>query len=414
MQQATNVNRSGLPNMTATDAEAWARLRLVQGRSSAELWELISAGGHTLLTVGSAPGSSWVVHEAGVAPVSFSLHWDGATLRAADTHRAGNVRIDGVPLGPDWRVLAGRVRIDFGQAAIVAETSGPATRTVTHPLDAALPVSQRPNPALGSSPSPKATLLGVSPLTRGAAAAPIQASVPAHASAPASVAHPPLSGAPGKGPEDGSFRPSRPSDRARPHKATLMGMTPLPPASSGSSAPAPATSVASGVRPQAVADSPFAGKTLAGVGMDGLPLSPPASARPSAPARRIGGASLADDGQRTLHGFPAMNPAAQAFSVPPPAQPTQPPDDVPRDAQADDMPHAAAQGPEAVPQAVLIGGEHGHPYAGRAERLSDAPTEMRDLSSLEARRRSFPWRYVGMGILTAVAYVAWLYLLDHI
>jgi hypothetical protein len=50
------------------------------------------------------------------------------------------------------------------------------------------------------------------------------------------------------------------------------------------------------------------------------------------------------------------------------------------------------------------------------ERLSDMPTQMRDPAFFEARRpnREFPWRYLGVLVLTAVAYFAWLYLLDHI
>jgi hypothetical protein len=53
---------------------------------------------------------------------------------------------------------------------------------------------------------------------------------------------------------------------------------------------------------------------------------------------------------------------------------------------------------------------------GRAERYSDAPTRMRDPGALDSKRpkRRFPWRYVGVGALTAVAYFAWLYLLDHL
>jgi hypothetical protein len=50
------------------------------------------------------------------------------------------------------------------------------------------------------------------------------------------------------------------------------------------------------------------------------------------------------------------------------------------------------------------------------ERYSDAPTTMRDAPSLDSRRvrEPFPWRYVGIGLLTAAAYFAWLYLLDHL
>ncbi len=47
--------------------------------------------------------------------------------------------------------------------------------------------------------------------------------------------------------------------------------------------------------------------------------------------------------------------------------------------------------------------------------FSNAPPEMRDVTAFESRRpgRPIPWQYVGLGVLTAIAYVAWLYLLDH-
>jgi hypothetical protein len=50
------------------------------------------------------------------------------------------------------------------------------------------------------------------------------------------------------------------------------------------------------------------------------------------------------------------------------------------------------------------------------DRMSDIPTQMRDAASFESRRprRGFPWRYVGVLVLTSVAYFAWLYLLDHL
>jgi hypothetical protein len=65
--------------------------------------------------------------------------------------------------------------------------------------------------------------------------------------------------------------------------------------------------------------------------------------------------------------------------------------------------------------------DDGATYAARPsgdeyERYSDAPTTMRDAPSLDSRRarEPFPWRYVGIGLLTAAAYFAWLYLLDHL
>ena len=68
--------------MSSADSESWARLRLVQGESAAQVWELVASAGQTTLTVGLSPGCHWVVREEGVAPIHFSLHWDGATLRS--------------------------------------------------------------------------------------------------------------------------------------------------------------------------------------------------------------------------------------------------------------------------------------------------------------------------------------------
>lgn len=467
MQQAGSATRSGKPEMIGSDSEAWARLRLVQGRSSAELWELVSARGHTMLTVGSGTGCSWSIQEHGVAPIHFSLHWDGANLRIADTHGAGNLNVDGVPVTNDWRMLSGRARIDFGSAAIVVETSAGVVADQAHPLDRGTlpppsPEARRTstNPPtrsdVAAKPSPKATLLGVAPLT--GKGAPIMASVPGKVPTPA----PPAleSGpAPAQGvsvDQTDSFRPKRPSDNVRAPKPTLMGMVQVTP-TPAPQGPAPTPSSA---RPAA----PNMNQTLLGVGDAAGTYG--AAARVSRPPTP--GASLADDDQRTIQGFPSagttqpvitVSVGGSASSVPPgpgrrdtqrgvvsvqpgvvpgavtqarvrpisdpvmPAAPDparqRPAQEVsaPEVLQAHAVPHESIPSP--VPQAVMVGangtGAYAPPYADAAERLSDAPTEMRDMASLDSRRprRPFPWRYVGLGALTVVAYVAWLYLLDH-
>jgi len=113
--------RSGMPESFAPQSEQtpepWTRLRLVKGQSSAERWELVGSSGHTLLTVGASGECNWVIHEQGVAPIHFSLHWDGRALRIADVHGAGNLRVDGSIVTGDWRVLDGAARLEFGQAA---------------------------------------------------------------------------------------------------------------------------------------------------------------------------------------------------------------------------------------------------------------------------------------------------------
>ena len=144
MHQA--ASRSGESDMTASDAESWARLRLVEGESSAKQWELVSSVGHTTMTVGSSTDCTWVVHGAGVRSIHFSLHWDGSRLRAADVYSAGDVRVDGVDLTPQWRALSSAgaegttdgVRIEFGTAVMMVETSSSAARSPSaeHTLDA--------------------------------------------------------------------------------------------------------------------------------------------------------------------------------------------------------------------------------------------------------------------------------------
>lgn len=111
--------------MTAGDAEVLASLRLVQGRSDSRRMEFGKSSPQALVTVGSDPSCDWLVEEMHVAPIAFSLHWDGSSLRVADTHGAGRLRVDGTAVGNDWRRIGGRARVDFGNAAIVIEAFSP-------------------------------------------------------------------------------------------------------------------------------------------------------------------------------------------------------------------------------------------------------------------------------------------------
>jgi hypothetical protein len=72
--------------------------------------------------------------------------------------------------------------------------------------------------------------------------------------------------------------------------------------------------------------------------------------------------------------------------------------------------------PDYVPRAPRMpSGGDSTAWGDLGDRLSDVPTQMRDPAYIDSRRprRGFPWRYVGVLVLTAVAYFAWLYLLDH-
>ncbi|HEY6878787.1 MAG TPA: FHA domain-containing protein, partial [Polyangiales bacterium] len=208
--------------MTASDAESWAKLRLVEGESSAMKWELVSSLGHTTLTVGSNSDCTWVVRADGVRPIHFSLHWDGGTLRAADVYSAGDVRVDGQALTSQWRPLLGRARIEFGRAAMVVESSaGGQPKSAEHPLESGPPSERRPN-----SRSGKETLIGVAPhMIAGLMTTPSKvesSSPPPGQSSPAgpSSSRPPVTVTP-------SARP--PHDRSM--KATLVGgigISPVP------------------------------------------------------------------------------------------------------------------------------------------------------------------------------------------
>jgi hypothetical protein len=444
--------------MTPSDAEAWARLRLVQGRANAQLWELVQSAGQSTLTVGASAGCSWPVADRGVAPIHFTLHWDGRHLHAADTYGAGDVRVDGEPLDRQFRVLTGRSRIDFGHAAIVVETSIHNPSEPAHPLDP----GPLPAPAAGVSRSSpprshahQTTLLGVS------AMAPVRGMVgqPAPSEQAPSSSRPPHGSAP---------------------KGTLMGMTPVPDKAAGApSSMGSGAGVQNGVR-----SARGMGATLMGVGADVI-----AAAVANARAATAASASLADGDQRTAQGFPADG---QRVSPPSPNHSSGRRDTqqglfsaaagvafeavkearvksisgtsspMPASASAHDASttvvtregrttweeipaelgrtHESGPTYAAVPvsadvlhQAVLVDSaqyaatEPPHPPASsyaaadetwrqrRATAFSDAPTEMRDVTPFESKRpnRPIPWQYVGLGVLTAIAYIAWLYLLDH-
>jgi hypothetical protein len=197
--------------------------------------------------------------------------------------------------------------------------------------------------------------------------------------------------------------------------------------------------------------------------------------------QRVGGSSLGDGDQRTIQGFPSAGgssvppPASQpsagrrvtqagvvseapgvspgavarapvrTVSSPPPSA-SEPvagrwqegPGTAHTAEIVDTPPHGQqpVHGGQPVPQAVLVDGQAPaqerrapSPYpAGpppgqyqstrpRAERFSDAPTQMRDVGTSDSNRprsAGHPWAYVGIAFLTALAYFAWLYLLDHL
>ncbi len=439
--------------MTGAAAESWARLRLVQGDSSAQVWELVASRGQTTLTVGSGPSSSWVIREEGVRPLHFSLHWDGATLRIADTYGAGDVRVDGTPVTAQWKALIGRARIDFGKAAMVAETSA-AAESEAQPFELS---SLPPIAAVQNT----ATLLGVM------ADPPVELVTPKADSSPpkASESTPPANGEIKDG--SASFRPARPSDSERARKATLVGMVisapppaPLPEVKMPEEprAPEPAPAMASSPSPSTPAEEPKkttpprgipsgtligvvgplearvqrlahdgGGKlsdkrTMLGVPLRDLRIEQPPSSSPggelpgivtqaevravtttpaaSSPAERIGS---------TWQEIPG---APRSGSQPPMAVLVDPPPAGQRRVENDVAARAVSDRPPGFDPR-----QRGFdPRASTYDRVSDIPTQMRDVASLDSRRpkRTIPLRYIGIVVLTAAAYMAWLYLLDHL
>jgi hypothetical protein len=405
--------------MTASDAESWAKLRLVEGDSSAIKWELVSSLGHTTLTVGSNSDCTWVVRAEGVRPIHFSLHWDGGTLRAADVYSAGDVRVDGQALTSQWKPLLGRTRIEFGRAAMVVEASaGSLPKSGDHPLESVpAPSERRP-----STRSAKETLIGVAPhmisgLVIPKGEAKNESSMPPAQSSPAgpSSSRPPVTTPSGR-PNDRSMKATlvggigispvptplaQPAAKLNPN-ATLVGMSPTEALHTpGSLGAADQRTVKQSFAPgeqgaQATPSSSPSGRRMTQKGMvsqppgvnpgavSQSPVRNVASSASGGPPGRINGAwqEKPDEklGGRTLRGM----------------------------SQESD--------PDFVPRAPRMPSGSENRWAGElGDRLSDIPTQMRDPASFESRRprRGFPWRYVGVLALTAVAYFAWLYLLDH-
>lgn len=408
-------------------AEPWAKLRLERGESSAQQWDLVASRSEPALTVGSGPSSTWVVRGHDVKPLHFTLRWDGTCLSVADTQGAGGVKVDGEPLYAEWVALAGSARIEFGRALLVAET-----------WNASVPKSDPPGASSGAPKSdpPRrltATLMGVSPQMllnqEKPAREPIVTSPRTTSSAPppssqaasARGSEPPAA----NGKSENDFRPARPSDSERPRKATLVGMpvAPITSPSSGSSrppsdpaGPAPKPATPTGGIPSRTllgvvgplearvqrlaaaaseANKPAEPRTLLEV-----PRGPaPASDRPpgSAPSGVVTQAEV-----RSVVATPTQSqaPAQQ------PAEPAQ------RIGSAWQEVAGAPRSP--VPQAVLVEPEE-PPRPRDTDRPSQMETQMREgaVSSRPARR-GFPLQYIGIVLLTAAAYFAWLYLLDHL
>lgn len=440
--------------MNASAAEPWARLGIVQGQSPRDRWELAATRGPTMIVVGASSSCSWVVQGAGVAPLHFSLYWDGRTLRISRSPGAPEVHVDGEVVWHAWRVLGGPARIQFGEAAIMVETSAGAAAQAS----AQAPSEPKPPPVTG-----QATLSAANPLPQNAAPTPTLAASSPAARAPASATPTPATPTPAaRAPASAAPTPARtpvsatptpvarlaasPSqaERTRAPKQTLVGMAYVSTPPPGESAPAPQAS-APNAQPSAT-------------GHEAERPSTPAAARetlpgPGATPRRTG--SLAAGDQRTMQGYTTPHPqppvtvsvGGSSSSVPPArrdtlrdatrpdgTRPTPAPGrpisdrplatnlsrtwEAPSPSYEDEgAPTEIMDMSAAAPHAMQLreAPPHEDPYRAQPIPISPAPAELRGVTAPISHRprRPFPWQYVLVGVLTVVAYFAWLYLLDH-
>ena len=113
--------------------DSWASVRLIQGSSSANHWQVDGSQERLQLRVGADEDCDWQVNSAGVAPAHFELLWDGTRLWISDTHGVGGLTLDGGRVGP-WQAISGRARIEFGNAVMLAECSAPAVSVAASTL----------------------------------------------------------------------------------------------------------------------------------------------------------------------------------------------------------------------------------------------------------------------------------------
>lgn len=147
----------------------WARIQLVQGTSSAGLWDLSSQMNEARVAVGSSPPANWVVDGPSVAPQHFEFYWDGLALWISPP-QGGDVTVDGERV-QTWRQLVGRCRLEFGGAAMLVETSAsvaavgaeqgaPAQQPSAPPPPAPTPGYTGPPPPMPPVPRATAPSLG--------------------------------------------------------------------------------------------------------------------------------------------------------------------------------------------------------------------------------------------------------------
>lgn len=168
----------------------WARIQLVQGSSDGGLFDLSSSVPEARVTVGSSAQAKWVVNGPTVEPLHFEFYWDGKALWISPP-TAGDLTVDGERLN-GWRQLVGRARIEFGGAAMLAETS--ATIAMPHSAQQQIDeIAQSPTVVHSGGSPPPARSAPPPPRGRGKASVPPP---PPRGRPPASMPPPPPRSAP--------------------------------------------------------------------------------------------------------------------------------------------------------------------------------------------------------------------------
>jgi hypothetical protein len=433
----------GDESMTASGGDTLTKLHLKQGESSARSWELVSASVATTLTVGAAADCSWVVHADGVRARHLTLQWDGAQLRVADLAASGDASLNGQVLGANFEVVHDGALLAFGKALLSVESQR-MVRPDVHPLDLGMPAAHSAPPVATSTPA--AHVASAPPASASGASTPLRKQTLLGV-APITLEPPSAKGSSSSVPPGGDgFRVLRPSESngrrpssnppgpppagsSEPHAAPYAGTD----QASSAEPPSPVVEVMS-APPGDTAPSVSAGKAAAMRSGTLIGVAVPEILH-SLRTKRSG--SLADDEQRTLHGYVAPPPGsgdsvARAGTVQvrgdgrgggPAADATQrigsawqesPFNGVSAFGGADPRATLNETRPSGVLDSPPVGASPGVDTwpareAGATEPLAGPP-----LTNTSPVKAGLPLRYVGIALLTVVAYFAWLYLLDHL
>lgn len=100
----------------------WAELRLLRGDGPSQVG--FQAQEPICLSVGSDPRAGLFIDARGVAPIQFTMIWDGVHLWLEDALRLGCTRVNGSTLN-EWRCVQGHAVVTFGSAWVALRSEGP-------------------------------------------------------------------------------------------------------------------------------------------------------------------------------------------------------------------------------------------------------------------------------------------------